>query len=132
MSDMFGIKLLVNVGEYKHYVGEDAVLWDWLKASNILLANRMGSSVLVPAPEGYVFNEAEAVIEDHPAYDDVQEVPSDYSSLTRTAYVHVGTPRVDKARMLLREEADVLTAVSPEEFAALKIDEARVMDVRFS
>lgn len=134
MDNWFGVVEFETTGEYAHYVGHDPVLWDWLVADNMLLNNRMGSSFLVPAPQGYVFNEAGAVVRYYPAYGEVQELPDDERpALTRTAYVHVGPTRsrADKARMLVREESDVLSFVVPAEFKALRIDEARILDVRF-
>lgn len=134
MDDWFGIVEFENTGEYAHYLGYDPVLWDWLVADNLLLNNRMGSSFLVPAPEGYVFNQSGGLVKYFPAYGEVQELPDDENpALTRTAYVHVGPTRsrADKALMLVREESDVLTFVVPSEFKGLKIDEARILEVRF-
>lgn len=129
MIAVFGIRLLVDVDEYQYGVGQDSTLWEWLLADNAVAAERKGKLV-VPAPVGYVFNR-NAVVKNSPAFDGLlNEFPGD-GPLSRNGYVNVGKVRSDKALMLLRAESDTLTWVTEEEFHALKIDEARIMDTSF-
>lgn len=117
--DTFGIRASELGDSDEHYVGEDAVLFDWLVQDNYEPADR-DSLYLVKAPEGYVFYKDSLHSKESPELEG-----ADAKSLSDSAYVTHGSPQNDKALMLLE---GALKFMEPEEFYALGIDEDRILD----
>lgn len=99
----------------EHYVGEDAVLWDWLQGSNLKLAAG-GNLYRLQAPVGYVFYHDNLVpVEDYAGYDGGRD----------SVFVSLGFGKEAKALMLLLS----LRFVSPEVFTELGIAKERIIEV---
>jgi hypothetical protein len=117
--ETFGIRASELGDSDEHYVGEDAVLFDWLLADNYEPSDR-DSLYLVKAPEGYVFYKGSLYPKDAPEIEG-----ADGKNLSDSSYVASGSSQNDKALMLTE---GALKFMEPEEFYALGIDEERILD----
>lgn len=153
----FGIKEVNLSGNIRFFVGEDEALWDWLHADNIERAGRY-QALAVAAPEGYAFTYQKAMVKCEPkrvvfvADDGEQgavvsrpremfaELPhAGGMNLTRKQYLPPSRSSVIAKAVLLAnqsanifdEDTSVLTIVDAESFAALNLDDSRVVTAAF-
>lgn len=113
---MFVIVTSEPSGPTEHYVGEDDALWDWLQADNYELVAGV-SLYRLQAPTGYIFyHEYLVPVEDYTGYDGGGR---DFE------FVSMGFGKEAKALMLLL----TMRSVSSEVFAALAVDEERILEV---
>jgi hypothetical protein len=124
----FSVGVVDVFGNCQHHVSDDEKLWDWLVADNAEASFQR--EVLVSAPEGYVFLN-NALVKLLPTHENVEELPGEWPTLSRKAYVRSGPFLAGKAHMMLHELSDILTYLAEEDFAALNIDESRVRVVHF-
>jgi hypothetical protein len=124
----FSVGVIDVFGGVQQHISDDEVLWNWLVADNAEASFQR--EVLVTAPEGYVFLN-NALVKLLPSHKDVQELPGEWPTLSRRAYVRYGPFLPGKAHMMLHELSDILTYVDEEDFAALNLDESRVQVVHF-
>lgn len=117
--DTFGIRASELGDSDEHYVGEDAVLFDWLLEDNYEPSDR-DELYTVKAPEGYVFYKDSLYPVGHPELEG-----DDGRNMSDSAYVTSGSSQNDKALMLLE---GALKFMEPAEFYALGIDEERILD----
>lgn len=154
----FGIKEVDFSGNVRFFVGEDEVLWDWLHADNIERAGRY-QALAVAAPEGYVFTYRKAMVKCEPKRvvfvtedGDLQEravsrpretfaeLPhAGGLNLTRKQYLPPSRSFVIAKAVMLAfqstnifdEDTSVLAIVDAESFAALNLDDSRVVTAAF-
>lgn len=125
----FSVGNIDILGGCDRYVGEDEALFDWLMADNAEASFQR--EVLVTAPEGYVFLN-NALVRLLPSHEgQVLELPGEWPTLSKRAYVRSGPFLAGKAHMMLHELSDILTYVSEGDFAALGLDESRVRNIHF-
>jgi hypothetical protein len=116
IMDMFGIRVAGNGEPDEFYVGNDAVLWDWLMADDYEPSPRSDLWLIVEAPVGYRFH-----------YDNLfpEAELMDADEMSRYSLVMTETARADKAHFLL----ETLRSVEPVEFYSLGLDKSRILDV---
>jgi hypothetical protein len=137
----FGIKEIDFSGNIRFFVGEDDVLWDWLHADNIELAGRYKARA-VEAPEGYAFNYKRAmvahfvggrgdVLAELPHAGGMNDTSKQYLPATRSLVLSKALMLMNRSADVFGEDTSVLSVVSAEDFAALDIDESRVLSAHF-
>lgn len=119
MDTTFGI-IATALGEpNSYYLGEDAVLLQWLQSNHFETSDKEGCLSVV-APYGYVF-----VNDILFSLDSVEVENADRADLDCMAYVSLGTPQRDKMILALM----CLQLLEPKKFSASGVPEYRIWQI---
>lgn len=125
----FGIRISEPNYPYNHYVaedniGDDSVLYEWLRADNYEEVPDEPSAFSVTAPEGYLFRDELLLPLSEFTDEEIQSVADEDSDVWKDCFVRIPYREADKAMTLLD---GVMKIVTPEEFYTMGISEDRAL-----